>query len=407
LLVFFLSPSVVITSADGGSNMGNYFWIDTLAPFGTSLGSERKITHKANAGPLIVTDDGKNSEFAPYLQKFDATAYATIEAGHLADGFMPLAETKDRHTAAGHLPCGDHAGGIVFLPGPFQPALELDLLSCLERWSVRRRMHDPDGLDKIGSLKDLIPDQQSADGHNLEADYPGAEVGEAVGKTPKSKAGARASSTKLPASSAKTSSTKLPAADAKASSTKFSAPAKGSAARDIIRQLEEQNAAVDKKTYCQLLTDAAAAFDEADFVQQCMSLCEEQGLASRVNERYANECTIVDRDQTEIIVRVVFQDSRFEDYRSIRRELAALAESIIKLWSQAKAEPAGVLVLAKGKMLASSQVTEETKDDPTFDRIAEKYRISLLTTDTFIEGIGYWAAAEGDNKPSLIQAFEL
>jgi len=371
LLVFFLSPSVVITSADGGSNMGNYFWIDTLAPDGVSLGSDRKITHKANAGPLIITEDGKNSEFAPYLQKFNATAYATIEAGALADGFIPLAETKDRHCAAGHLPCGDHAGGIVFLPGPYQPALEAELVKCLESWSLQRDESDAEGQGKIRSLNDLIPELQPAAG------------------------GAKVVSTKSQAA-------------AKSSSPKSSAGAKAGAAQDIIRQLEEQNAvAGEQKSLIDTLIEAAAAFEEADFIKICMAICEEQGLVCRANERCPNECTIVDSDQTEIIVRVVFQDARFEDYRSIKRELAALAESIIMLWSQAKTEPAGMLVLAQGKMLASNRTTDGVKDDDTFDRIADKYRISLISADIFIDGLDHWAFAPAGKKPSLSQAFEL
>ncbi|MBS2009292.1 MAG: hypothetical protein JST01_19720 [Cyanobacteria bacterium SZAS TMP-1] len=298
LLVFFLSPGVVVTSADGGSNIGNYFWLDTLAPDGASQGYDRKILHRPAAGPVVITEAGKSSDFASYLQKFDATAYATIPGGALAEGFIPLAETATGGCAAGHLPCGDHEGGIVFLPGPYQQHLEGELLHCLERWSKRRE-------------------------GNGESD----------------------------------------------------------------------------------LRQAAASLDEALFVQQCIAYFEGQGLVCRASENAANEYTVVDREQSEIIVRAVFQDERFADYSSIRRELAALADSIIKCWSQAKAEPAGLLVLAQGKKLPSNRVTESTKDDPTFDRIADKYRIALLYSDTFVGGLEQWASDNG--KATLTETFEL
>lgn len=143
VLVYFLRPPFFVLSPSLGSLVfDNYCWLNKLRPNQGDVDSNPMMA-RCHADFLSVTEAGKSSDFAEYLQVLADKETVGIEDNQLLPDYQPLAMVNDAKgkcfVTAAKLEVGACGGHIVFLPEPSSDEERSVFAACLAKTVEGRR----------------------------------------------------------------------------------------------------------------------------------------------------------------------------------------------------------------------------------------------------------------------------
>lgn len=142
LLVYFLCRPFILQGP--GMALDNYVWLLSLAPVKSSDKNVRQMSTMATGRNIEPCEEAATSEFADYFQQEGLEWNTIIRSEFLTDGYTPLATAGPKKCIAGELYAGDNGGRIVFLPAPYSPDFDRNLIQCANFWYQKVQGLKPD-----------------------------------------------------------------------------------------------------------------------------------------------------------------------------------------------------------------------------------------------------------------------
>lgn len=132
LLVYFLcSPFTV----EGKSlKYDNYAWLDNLVPDRPGGKNDRHMTAVQRGKHGELAPGAEFSPFAPYLKHQAVEWHTLIRYEYLSDGYEMLAAAGQEKCISARKMIGEKGGQIVFLPAPYLPEFDKQLMESIELW---------------------------------------------------------------------------------------------------------------------------------------------------------------------------------------------------------------------------------------------------------------------------------